>query len=62
VSFPFDGAPASEEAKSVTLGNCPLFLLVAPDSTECGGPSLYRAGAPCNLITLDISALYSASS
>ncbi len=32
--------PASEEAKCVTLGNCPLFLLVASDSIECGGPSL----------------------
>ncbi len=32
-------APASEEAKYVTLDNCPLFLLVAPDPVECGGPS-----------------------
>ena len=33
-------APASEETKCVTLGNCPLFLLVAPDSVECVVPSL----------------------
>ncbi len=32
-------APASEEAKYLSVGNCPLFLLVPPDSVECGGPS-----------------------
>jgi hypothetical protein len=39
VSFPFDWAPASEEAKCETLGKCPLFLPVAPYSVEWGGPS-----------------------
>ncbi len=78
--LPFDWPPASEEAKCVTIGNCPLFLLVAADSVECDGPTVvligyarlsrsyfqiknllnsYRAGAHCNLITLDVSALFS---
>ena len=34
-----DWAPASEEAKCVTVGNCPLCLLAAPDSVESGGPN-----------------------
>jgi hypothetical protein len=32
-------APASEEAKCVTVGNCPLCLLAAPDSVESVGPT-----------------------
>ncbi len=32
-------APASEEAKCVTEGNCPLCLLAAPDTVESGGPT-----------------------
>ncbi len=31
--------PASEEAKYLSVGNCPLILLVPPDSVECGGPN-----------------------
>ena len=30
-------APASEETKCVTVGNCPLYLLAAPASVESGG-------------------------
>ena len=32
-------APASEEAKCVTVGNCPLCLLAAPASVESDGPN-----------------------
>ncbi len=32
-------APASEEAKCLTMDNCPLCLLAAPDSVESGGPN-----------------------
>jgi hypothetical protein len=32
-------APASEEAKCVTVDNCPLCLLAAPDSVESCGPN-----------------------
>jgi hypothetical protein len=31
--------PYAAQAKCVTVGNWPLFLLVAQDSVECGGPS-----------------------
>ncbi len=34
----FERHAASEEAKYLSVGNCPLILLVPPDSVECSGP------------------------